>query len=563
MAKNIIGIDISDFSIEAVALEKEKSGFKIESYSRFRLSPEIVEDGKILNREKLKEAILKMLQNAKPLALDKSHKVFLSIPESQTFSKVLSLPKGIKDKELEKVTLNKAEEIIPEDVANLTSVVKILSPTTHHKKVFYTAVKTDVLKDFVSIFEEIGIEVAGVTTEAISSFEGVKKEKNNKNTLFLDLGARTTIASIFTKDGLSASINIDIGGDNITKALVEKLKISYEKAEEKKVQIGLNSDESGETMLVSQGQLQPLVDELKIFIKYWQDSNDKLIDHIILVGGLSQMKGANKYFGDNLSLPTELGQAFIDSKDLPKDLKVSKYINALGLAKLAHQGTDINFYRKLSKEDRKQDGKLNVLSSKKNLFKNIFKNTYFWVTLAILILSAGAFLFYNKINSNNTIAEEVIEKQIFVTLENPDAKENFIAGEYYDIDFTKAFIPNDKLEYDKAIDAAISQANEDIIPLLNTFYNKEGYYIIPKVTSLEISDLSPEEDKYVAGENLEIIVKYEFMMFSEDSIKTYLISKYPELEGKINSLEYGLVDYKSDGENNSFNIAVFIHKKIE
>ena len=53
MAKNVVGIDISDFSIEALALEKKKGGFKVESYARFRLSPEIVDDGRILDKQKL------------------------------------------------------------------------------------------------------------------------------------------------------------------------------------------------------------------------------------------------------------------------------------------------------------------------------------------------------------------------------------------------------------------------------------------------------------------------------------------------------------------------------
>ena len=56
MAKNIIGLDISDSSIEALALEKHRGNFTVESYSRFRLSPDIVANGRILDKEKLKRA---------------------------------------------------------------------------------------------------------------------------------------------------------------------------------------------------------------------------------------------------------------------------------------------------------------------------------------------------------------------------------------------------------------------------------------------------------------------------------------------------------------------------
>ena len=96
----VYGIDISDYSIEALALEKKRASFVVEAYSRFRLSPDIVDDGRVLDRDKLKEVILKLFKNAKPKAFEKSRKVFLSIPESQTFSKVITVPDNIKEKEL-------------------------------------------------------------------------------------------------------------------------------------------------------------------------------------------------------------------------------------------------------------------------------------------------------------------------------------------------------------------------------------------------------------------------------------------------------------------------------
>jgi len=312
MFKNIIGIDISDFSIEALSLEKDRKDFKLEAYARFRLSPDIVEDGRILDKEKLKDSLLKLFKNAKPQPFDKSRKVFLSVPESQTFSKVLTVPKNVKDKELIEAATNKAEEVIPESVNKLTSIVKILPATDGSKQALYIGAETEVLQEFVSVFKELDMEVEGITTETMASFYGLKRQKDKKNILVLDLGAKTTIASIFSDNCLCSSINIDIGGDNITNAIAKKLNISHDEAEKKKVENGLTSNEAGEIMLISQGQLQPLVDELKVFIKYWQDNSGHSIEKVLLIGGLSQMKGADKYFGDNLNLETAIGEPFIE-----------------------------------------------------------------------------------------------------------------------------------------------------------------------------------------------------------------------------------------------------------
>jgi type IV pilus assembly protein PilM len=588
MAKNVIGIDISDFSIEAIALEKSKGSFKLESYARFRMSPEIVEDGVILNPQKLKDAILKMFANAKPIPFDSSRKVFLSIPESQTFSRVLSLPKNIKDKDLKKVVFNKAEEIIPEFVEKLTSVVKILPNTEHHRKIFYSSAETEVLKNFVNVFKELDIEVVGITTEAIASFAGIKRDKDKKNTLLLDLGARTTIASVFTDECLCSSINIRIGGNNITEALAKKLSISYNQAEDKKRSIGLSSSDLGETMLIAQGQLQPLVDELKVFIKYWQETNGRVIEQVILVGGLSQMKGADKYFGDNLNLPTEVGQSFIELEGLPEGFSVNKYINALGLARLSSQNTDINFYKKLissSKTKNKnkgnsqaEEGGLNQEKSFKDKLKFINKNVFLITLATILFLVAIALVFfqdklwdfYDSRNSNNIsnieeLAEEVaeespinLEQEITVSATYTTSTENFILGEYYELDHEQTFTPTRDPDYARALEVLEELASTETLALLTSDYKQEGYYIIPSVLDFELIETSFTEDNYIIGTPLDSVVKFKFLMFPETDLRDWLEAQQNGLSDKNYTLAYQIRNHSIDDSGDSFKILVFI-----
>ncbi|MFA6308042.1 MAG: pilus assembly protein PilM [Patescibacteria group bacterium] len=583
MGKNIIGIDISDFSIEAVALEKDRHSFKLESYARFRLSPEIVEDGQILDKEKLKSAILKLFKSAKPVVFDKSRKVFLSIPESQTFSKIFSVPKNIKNKELETVVFNKAEELIPESIDKLTAIIKVLAETDKDKQVFYTAVSTEILQSFVSVFNELDIEVVGITTEANSSFAGIKESKDKKNTLVLDLGARTTIASIFTKHGLYSNINIAIGGDNITKAIAKKLKITYKQAEDKKVKIGLTADEYGEIMLIAQGQLQPLVDELKVFIEYWQKSSGNTIEQVVLIGGLSQMKDIDKYFGEDLNIATQIGQPFIDTDSLWKGLNSSKYINALGLARLAQQGTDINFFDKMPKAKKQKNTNNNINNNNNNQYienqNNIktkwlasFKNKYVLFGLGIIFLAAALFLFKNKIPIlKDWVALPTWEEKIYVAIDNPNGISNFIPGEYYDLLLYKTYttstdetLPDDYVEnFSNNLIALEKEANIKVLPKVAESYTPEGYYVIPQIISYESTDIVPLEENYKVGDVLEADINYRFMMFSYQSLKDWLINKDPKVADKLGSFDFEIINYTLDSEGANFNILVLINKKSD
>lgn len=344
MAKEIIGIDISDYSIEAVLLQKKGKSFEVVSYSRFRLSPDIVEDGNVLNKGKLQEAIQQTLFHAQPHQIQ-ADKVFLSIPESKVFTKVISLPDDLLEKDIREAAQNKAAEVIPEASENLVPAMKVLPVANGFRDVFYSAAQLGAIKDMVDVFKNLNIEVLGITSESISSFVGLDDTLKDKTTLLLDIGNRTTIASVFDKNGIRDTININVAGENIIKSLVAKMGVSYDVAEEKMRDVGMvYSVEHGETMMIVQGQLQPLLDEVKIFVNYFERSTDKKIEQLVLIGGLAQMKGIDKYFGENLSLPAVRGISFLGDNILPNQASSTKYINALGLARFSFENLEINFY---------------------------------------------------------------------------------------------------------------------------------------------------------------------------------------------------------------------------
>ena len=78
------GLDISDFSIEVLQLQKRFGKLYLGSYNRTELEEGIIEEGKILKAEKLQEKIKEVLRDAVPKRIDTSQ-LILSLPESKTF----------------------------------------------------------------------------------------------------------------------------------------------------------------------------------------------------------------------------------------------------------------------------------------------------------------------------------------------------------------------------------------------------------------------------------------------------------------------------------------------
>ena len=460
----------------------------------------------------------------------------------------------------------------------MTAIIKVLSEKNDQKQVCYVAAETEVLQEFVDVFKELDIEIAGITTETTSSFNGLKKDKDKKNTLLLDLGASTTIASVFSEEGLGSSININIGGNNITEAIAQKLNITHSKAEQKKVKNGLTSTESGEIMLISQGQLQPLVDELKIFVNFWQTSTGLVIERVVLIGGLSQMKGADKYFGDNLNLPTKIGEPFIDKSSLPAKLEFSKYINVLGLARLAQQEAEVDFYKKLPKDFGKKTDLGQTVLVKENVFKKflriinplnllvVFKNKYFVVVLALAVLAVVGFLFKDRLWPEPGPIS--VEQLIIISNDETKIAENFVGGEYFDFRVFKFYdtatdseLPADYVDnFANTLKRLEANANAKVESLIKE-YNPEDFYVLPRVISYEIISTKPTAEDYQPGQELKADFNYVFMMVSEEEIKKILVAEYPELTNKINTLAYEVVVYSHSEGGEYFEVLVSVNKR--
>ena len=542
MNKKIIGIDISDFSIEAIVLKKN---MKISSHSRFRLSPDIVEDGHILDKNKLKDSIKKLLKNAKPKEI-KEKKVFISIPESKIYTRIIFLPNNIKDKELIEKGKLKAEEYIPEDSKDLITSIKILPPNKNYKEILYTGVQKEVLNNYIKVFEELGIEVVGSTMESNSSFNGLNDKLKKKTSLLLDIGSRTTIASVFDKNGIRDSININIAGHKISETLMEKLQISHDSSREKKRNIGLKKlDQDGRVMMVIQGQFQPLVDELKKFINYYEESNRQRIEQVILIGGSAQMPGIGEYFKENLDIDTVIGYDFVDDKLQDKETQSTTYINAIGLAKLGYnKKIDINFneVNKVSKW-KKEYHLSNIFSIKKTL-----------ILLFILLIFGSLYYFQKDISSLLSLNTKEYNHKITVGIEDIEL-DNYILGNIINIPIA---IENnyEELEYGKVLESIQLEADKEVLVVKEDFLNEE--YIIPTILDKEIISIIPEENIFNINDTLMLELDYFFVTINNEDFKNLILTTIPinEVEKikdwNITSTNYSLVEY--DEENRLFHM---------
>jgi type IV pilus assembly protein PilM len=378
----IVGIDISDHSIEILQLDPQKN---IKLYARRVLEKGIVEDAKIKDANKLGEAFNKVLKEAGIDVLMEKEKVrikgLFSFPESKTFIRVFEF-EGRKD--LKEKIAQKIRENIPIPFEELYWDYYELSGRPDRPKILIVAVPKEVIDEYVYFFWTHYVDPVVFDTEAASIGRALlPQEEQESSTVIVDIGARITVINIFNpKNELSLSLVSRYAGNYFTQTVAKKLEISEEEAEKIKKESGFEKEPVASILKEC---AQVLVKEIKDALKYYQNRFQSKVGKIILAGGSSLLPKIREYFQENFKEKVELGQPLqkIGSSYALNPQKAILFATVIGLALRGLQKDFINSGINLLPEEIKKQER--VLQKERERFVRyiIF---YFFLSLFVLLL---------------------------------------------------------------------------------------------------------------------------------------------------------------------------------
>jgi len=346
MKKKIFGLDISDHSIEAVLLSKPFFGKpKIAAYARTILRGEVVKDGIIKKPEKLTESIVSLLQSAKPRAI-KARNCILSLPDSQVFITIFKFPAGLRRDEIKNTIPYKAEEIIPFKADEIYFDFKTITNDGNTQEVFYAAVPKKIVDSYVSVLEGIGLVPVACDLESVSLARAViqplppagkGKQKTEQASLLIDIGAKTTNLNIFDRNGIRQGTIVNIAGSRFTKSIAKSFGLPEKEADKLKMKVGFDpAQEKGRVILILQKEFRRIIEETQKLINYYQDETGRKVGQVILAGGSSLLPQIGKYVGENINLPTEIGNPLVKILDPQKLVNLKNksilFANTIGLS---------------------------------------------------------------------------------------------------------------------------------------------------------------------------------------------------------------------------------------
>lgn len=337
----VFGLDLSDLSVKVLQIEKDGNRDAVRGYGSLDIPAGNIEDGRIINKEKVVAAIKLIMASASARKIN-SNKVICSLPESKAFVRIISIPK-MSEEEASEAVKWEMEANMPMALSEVYYDWQFLEIGSDDKqRVLTAAVSKEVVDSWMEVLALSGLEVYGLEVESIASIRSLigKNSVENETSLIVDLGAKRT--SFIIAEGVIPyfTSSIPFSSEGINDAISKAMNISGEEAEKVKINNGIeNMDTSNPIFSAVNPLIENLVVEITKSMDFYVEMSKKPegIDKIVLCGGGASMKGLSEYLNQRIKKDIVLGNPWVNldlERGLPainKDSSI-RYATVIGLA---------------------------------------------------------------------------------------------------------------------------------------------------------------------------------------------------------------------------------------
>lgn len=304
-----LGIDIGDSSLKMVELKKKGRKIQLSNYA-FSENVSEINFNKVDDINYLARAITKVMNEAGL----KAKRATVSLPTFAVFSSIINVS-NVDKKNLANAVNEEAKKVIPLPLEEMILDWKVIPdengkvPTVGNMQIFLTGSPKKLVKKYIDIFKQAGVILASLETETFSLVRSLVGD-DKAPMMIVEIGANSTDLSIIKESIPVLNRSLTVCSSTVTKALSEKLGMTYNQAEQFKLDLSfsLNADSKQEDIpqLITK-TLEPIVTEMQYLMDFYHSQNNESLEKIILSGGGSLFLNLADYFSKRLNVKVIIG----------------------------------------------------------------------------------------------------------------------------------------------------------------------------------------------------------------------------------------------------------------
>lgn len=312
-----IGLDISDLSLKLVQLKKIGDKIKIQAINKIALPNGILENGEIIDKEKMIKAVREIMEKPKYGKVTSSE-VVACLPETKTFIKLIEVIKtsGNTREAMEA----EIEKHVPLAINEIYYDWQIIDDLADRQLVLIGAAPRTIVNQYTDILDGAKLSISALEIEPVSICRSLLAEEHYKfkderknNYGIIDIGAKRSSLTVYSKNTILFSFSMPISGEKITKKIAETLKIELPQAEKAKIICGLDETKArGIIKDILYSMIKELVSKINESLMFYNYHSPQYgpLDEILLCGGGANVKNLCEIISDYINIKVNLGNVF-------------------------------------------------------------------------------------------------------------------------------------------------------------------------------------------------------------------------------------------------------------
>ncbi|MEC8612440.1 MAG: type IV pilus assembly protein PilM [Pseudomonadota bacterium] len=284
-----VGIDISSTTVKLLELSESNGGYRVEAYSVASLPQGAVFEKNINNVGEVATAIQSVMHQSRSRATE----VVAAVSGSSVINKIIAMPAGLTDEELETQIALEADQYIPYPLEEVALDFEVQGPTPGRDDqvdVLLAACRRETIDSRVEALELAGLTPKVVDVEAYSmerAYELIRHVAGvdpAATVAVVDIGATMTTLSVLNQGANAYTREQTFGGKQLTDEIMRRYGLPLREAGLAKKQGGLPDGYEEEVLTpFKEAVVQQVGRSLQFF---YSSSSFNSVDHIFLAGGV-------------------------------------------------------------------------------------------------------------------------------------------------------------------------------------------------------------------------------------------------------------------------------------
>jgi len=310
----ILGVDISASSVKVLELSQAGEHFRVERYAVEPMPQNAMVEHSITEVDQVAQAIARAVKRSG----SRLKHAALAVPGSHVISKIVSMPAGLNDRDMQTQIEMEADRHIPYPLDEVNMDFHVLGATSEgadQVNVLLAACRKEIVDDYAAVAGGAGLTptVIDIETYAMENAYGLIARNMagagmEKAVAVMDIGATTTTINVMHNSRSVYTRDHTFGGRQLTEEIQRRYGLSYEEAGLAKKQGGLPDNYQTDVL---RPFMEALCQEVMRALQFFYSSSPfNSVDQVLLAGGCAQIAGIDELLAARIGVTAAIANPF-------------------------------------------------------------------------------------------------------------------------------------------------------------------------------------------------------------------------------------------------------------